>query len=496
MARLLGFAKTKTAGEKKVSEDQLLRILEASYLNSTVGGEYNTPEDVQGMIDKLSSLPQTPDTMEKIVTLNNKKLQISARLTDVMAQKGVFDSDLQAGLDGAARNNFKNVKNLIGSYAAIYGDAAERYDNEVLKNITQRYGAESNIPPENLAYRKTLADKAKFFAQLFNSYNVRDPKTGEVGALDTSGIAMQIDTNPTTGAVQRIDIMPSGQVDNKSYMRTDAGINVVDGLPNKKLPVYLRVNDIGVDDTGKTIRGGSLGNITYQEKFNEGANGAMSTANILEPKKASVGLWNKIDFWSSDTPDEKLNDSIDSIKNNGINFSNPSYKYDSNDVPNGNVLKMGNRVFYSTDKDNQILEITGKNASEKDDNLKKYLSSIGKDPAKVSPYFITKDYLTAPDGNSRVQGQIDANYLAPSNAPSQPDAFTPTVQPQQQADTMTEAGADMRDKFFSSPLSNPAKQSSAVNRPNKPDVSAEGTKTSSSIGDIVEKGKSFFRKFA
>lgn len=491
MARLLGFSKTKAEGA--ASSDQMIRILEKTYLARTATGQYQTTQDVEGLIGTLKGMAQTPDVMEKIADLEDKKLQIQTKLGDILASKNVFDTDLQAGLDGAAKANFKNMKSLIGSYAAIYGDAADRYDSEVMGQVAQRYGTTDSIPQENLDYRKTLAEKAKFYAQLFNSYNVRDEKTGEIGLLDPSGIAVKVDTNPVNGSVQHIEIIPSGQVDGKNYMRTEVGVNVVDGLPNKKLPIYLRVNDVGTTADGKTIRGSTLGNIQYQEKINDKASGATGSAGVLVPHQEHVGFFSKLNFFS-DTPAEKLNKSIDSVTKNGVSFSNDSYKYDSNDIPNETVLKMGTRVFYSTGKDGQILEITGKDGAEKQDNLNKYLTGIGKDPNKILPYFITKDYLTAPDGNSRVQGKVDANYFNAPTIPGAPTSFNaPKPSPLGFGGSLQPAA--LTDSFFSKPGmgTQTTTPSIAVNRPNKPDAAPVGSEKKISIGDLVEKGKSFFR---
>src|SRR3990167_4406393 len=476
MARLLGFQKTAAGDSAKV-----ISLIEKSYLNQTTGGEFNTSEDVQGLIDIFSKLPQSTEVQLKVADLTNKKLQIEGKLNDILSQKNVFEMDLQKGLDNAAKNSLKNMRSLIGAYASIYGDAADRYDNEVLSDIAKRYGTTGTIPDETLKYRDTLNEKAKFYAELFNSYNTVDEKTGELGALDTSGIAVQIDTNPKNGSVNRIEIVPSGQVDPKTYMRTDVGLNVMDDLPNKKLPVYLRTNDVGVTADGKAIRGSNLGGITYEEQISQTDGGGSRSAGFLTPKKESVGFFSKINFFS-DTQEELKNNSINSIKANGLRFSSSAYNYDSQDIPNDNILKMGNRLFYSTSKDNQILEIAGKDSGEKIDNLNKYLTSIGKDPNKMSPYFITRDYLTAPDGSSRVQGNVDANYFSPQSSPSQPTSFDTSSSP---PTIPTDEGTPPATSFFGDAL--------RVNRQNKPDTPSLESGSGMFSSNLIEQGKSFFR---
>ena len=491
MARLLGFTKTKATGA--ASSDQMLRIIEKAYLNRTKTGEYQTTQDVEGILEQLKRLPQSPDVMEKVADLENKKLQIGAKLNNILSEKNVFDTELQGGLDVAARQNFKNMRNLIGSYAAIYGDAAERYSSDVLGQINEQYGTAGKIPDDTLAYKKTLDNKAKFYAQLFNSYLVQDPKSGEFGALNTDGIAVTIDTNPTNGSINHIDIVPSGEVDGRNYMRTEVGVNVLDTLPNKKLPVFLRTNDVGVTSDGKTIRGSQLGNIKYTESMSEKSGGTTSSGQVLAPTKEVPGFWSKVNFFS-DSPEETQSKSVDAIKQNGISFSSSVYNYNSQDIPNGNVLRMGNRLFYSTDKDDQILEISGNNSGEKQANLTKYLQGIGKDPSNVLPYFITNDYLTAPDGNSRIQGKVDENYFSPESSPGQPTSFQ-TNQPSPTAEVSSVQKPQAMSGFFGGGAGRGAefKPVLSKNRDNKPNVAGETLDGKISTSDVIDKGKSFFR---
>lgn len=487
MAKLLGFQKTKSED----NSDKILNLVTSSYLNRTKGGEFNTVEEVDGLLDTLKGMPQTLPVQQKIADLTNKKLQIAGKLEDILSQKNVFDMDLQQGLDTAAKNNFKDMKGLIGSYAAIYGDAADRYDQDVFSKVSEKYGTTGSIPDDTLKYRKELQDKAKFYASLFNAYNVKDPKTGEVGHLNADAYAVQLDTNPTNGSVTHLEIVPSGSVDDKNYLRTEVGVNVVDGLPNKKLPIYLRTFDGGLTSDGKTIRSAQLGNITYDsvptQKKDEDIGGA--GIGILKPQKEKAGFWNTVNIFN-DSPEEKLNNSIDSIKKNGISLSSGAYKYDSNDVPNDAVLRMGNRTFYSTGKDGEVLEIKGANSQEKNDNLNKYLTGIGKDPAKQLPYFVTRDYLVAPDGSSRVKGSVDANYFAPPVPPAPSSTFN-TSSPQSSLppapsnidSTGTALQAPEGMGFFSN----------RVNRESPPKTGTESASGKVSISDVIEKGKSFFR---
>ena len=477
MARLLGFQKTKSD-----TGDNTVRLLEKTYLNRTKYGEFNTVEEVDGFIGTLKGLPQSNTVQEKIADMENKKLQISTRLGDILSDKNVFDTDLQDALAGSAKNNFKNMKGLIGSYAAILGDAAERYDQEVVSNVMERYGTTSNIPAETLQYRKELNDRAKLYASLFNSYNVQDPSTGEIGMLNPDNFAVIVDTNPVNGSIQRLDIVPSGSVD-KGYMRTEVGVNVIPNLPNKKLTVFLRTNDTGVTEDGKSIKGAQLGNISYQGTVDSTDDESLSKG-ILKAEKQKVGFLNWANIFS-DSREEKLNASIEQVRESGINFDSGAYQFDANNVPNDSVLKMGSRVFYSTGKDNEVLEISGKSAQEKQTNLDNYLKSVGKDSSKMLPYYVTKDYLYADDGSYKVKGKVDENYFTPPQISEQSNQFN-NVPQRSQVDIAAQQ-----------PTEQPAEQSffaGRTNRPNKPEEPTESAGGAFSVKDVVEKGKSFFRQ--
>lgn len=499
MARLLGFNKPKKEGGGAASSDQALRILEKSYLNRTPYGEFNTVDEVDGFLNALKGLPQTADVQEKVADLENKKLQISTKLDDILTEKNLFDNDLQEALSVAARNNYSNMKSLIGSYAAIYGDASEQYDSQVVARVSKRYGTTDSIPDETLAYRKEIEEKAKFYSQLFNAYNVRDPETGKVGMLNPDAFAVVVDTNPTNGSINKIDIIPSGKVD-KNYMRTEVGMNVVEGVPGTALPMYLRTFDMGMTEGGRPLIGGQLGNIKFQgvtdAKEDEDVGGA--GVGILKLQKKDVGFGSRLNFLS-DTPAESVNRTLEKIQADGISLSDQSYKYDSNDVPNGTILKMGSRLFYNTNKPGEILEIAGKDGQEKFDNMNKYLQGIGKDPsAAANPYFVTKDFLYNGDGSYKVKGNIDQNYFSTQLPPTTQSTFNqgaPSVFGG--APESASAPAMATDSFFAGKTSTPSNvpvSSTAVNTPNKPDVQSDSSGGEASLGErVIDKGKSFFR---
>lgn len=485
MARLLGFSKTKS-----VSGDKTVSLLEKVYLNRTQFGEFNTVEEVDGFINVLKGLPQTVEAQGKIAEMENKKLKFQGKLDDIFAEKNVFETDLEEALANSAQNNFRNLKGLIGSYAAIYGDASARYDEELISKIVKRYGTTATIPEQTTAYRKELEEKAKMYATLFNSYNSQDPDTGEIGLLNPNNFAVLVDTNPANGAIQRIDIVPSGQV-GEGYMQSEVGMNIVPGLPNKKIPMYLRTNRIGLTEDGRAIRGAQLGNISYEGTSDIASKDENVSKGILTITKKDVGFWSKLNIFN-DTNNEKINQSIDQIKEGGINLDSGAYNFDNGAVPNESVLRMGNRLFYSTGKDDEVLEMGGKNSAEKNSNLDMYLTNIGKNPNEMLPYFITNDYLYSSDGAYKVKDNVESDYFEAVTSPAPPTVFdAPPPAPEAGVSSLRTAPG-----FFSSQAPQPTAQStpSGINRLNKPDEARESSGGKLSINDVVEKGKSFFRR--
>lgn len=492
MPRLIGFQYTKKSNDlpgSKASSDQLLRIAEKSYLNSTRYGEYGNVNDVDGFLKQLSKLPQTPDVIEKTVDLNNKRAQIAAKEEDIKNQKNNFDYNLQVDLDNAAKTYIKDPKSLIQEYARIYGEAEAKYNKDVMSYIGQRYGAESKIPSDVSSGREKYKEKATWLSSTINAYNLYTN-------LDTEGIAFEIDTNPSNGSIVHVNIVPSGEIDKSNYMRTNVGAKVVKNDPASNIPMYLRTNDVGRTEDGMTIKGALLGNIKFKEGINVSGTSSKSL-NELQPEKLAGDL----KFWN-DSPIELRNKSIDQINRDGVDFSTGDYKYDSLDIPNNSPVSVGQRLFYSTDK-GELLEMSGKDNDERQAMMKKYLSDNN---IKANlPYTTTSDYLK----NRTIKGSIDSNYLNTQNGIPQPKwgGMQQSAKPQAQSASFTPTG----DSFFAKPrnLNEPEQEGGVTtpstsgeleskflplrNRQNKPDIAPITTKNKTSVSDLIDKGKSFFR---
>lgn len=513
MALLGGFRAAKPQQEgRQATETQVANLVTEAYLNRTKYGEFNTVEEIDGAIAELAKLPQSVVVMEKIAELQNKKLQIGAKLNDLLNDKNLFDTDLQEQLTFAARNNFDAPLGLVGAYAAIYGDAAQRFEDDIATTISERYGTADKIPQEVLDYRKELEEKANTYGSLFNSYQFQDPDTGELGIHNGDAFAFKIDTNPATGNITRVEIVPAGNSTAlEGYMRTDTPLNLVDGAPSKKVPVYLKTFDAGTSETGVQLRGARLGAFTYMgsatkpSKADQESLDGIGFQSLKVQNTDKQGLFERVGRavvpkwfgWEDSLFGPEQQDVIDVVRQDGINFKN--FQFDSNDIPDGVVLRMGNRLFYSTDADNELLEVKGANENERRANLQKYLQGNGKDTRMMDvPYFITRQSLQSPDGSSRIKGSIDANTFQPQ-LPTSPQASA--LGPRPAASTTAPSSVLQPNGFFANQLATgnqtttPATLPNRTNRPNIPEQSVESREgVGNFFSDVIEKGKSFFRK--
>lgn len=491
MARLIGFRQAKQA--TATSEKNIVDLVVKSYLNRTQYGEFNTVEEVDGAINALKGLPQTINVQERIADLENTKLKIRAKLNDLLMEKDKFDSDLNEALTEATRANLQNPKQMIGSYAVILGDAYERYENDIYSNVFKRYGTIDKVPAEVIDYRKKLEEKTKLYASVFNAYNFIDPDTNEVGLLDPNAFAIVLDTNPAGGKVIRMELMPSGEVNRDIYMRTDTPLQIMEGLPSKKLPTYLRTFDGGMSEFNKPVRSAVMGGFVYSGVDSAAKKDDIGTLGIGELKVQKEGegffkglgraLVPKWFGWEENVFGRAQGDVVQNLRDDGILLKN--FQFDSADIPNGAVLRMGSHIFYYTDQNNEVLEISGKNENEKLKNLDNYLKGIGKDPKIAGmPYIVDKSFLSAPDGSSRVKGTIDENYFTPPSPSTPPIVGASTVAP------IAPPQKIPQDTFFS------GRQQSFETKTSTPVVMQpkESSGGFSSVPDIIEKGKSFFRE--
>jgi len=497
MPRLIGFLSAPTKARKGAStEKKTLGILEKQYIvNNTKYGELNTTEQVDGLISSMLKLPQTPDVQTRILELQAKKAQFIGKQEDLLNTKNVFDADLQDAIQSSTRANFKDPQQLIASMAAIYTGKAAEYQDTLYTTVKDRYGSVASIPAEATSYGQELDKKAKMFASLFNAYSEKDA-SGNLGNLDPNGFAVRIDTNPLNGKVQNVSIVPSDEVNADQYMRTEVGMNVFNSLPNNRLPIYLRTYDGGVTKDGKKIYRSKIGSTDFEaikSTQSADANGESVSGysqGLLTPVIKDEGFWGN---FKRDTPEELSNDNSKSLIENGLNFNAPDLQYDNHDVPRDRVARIGGDLYYTTPNNDGVLKADGRDINEKKANMARYLQSIGRDPKLTDqPFFTTRDYLQGPQGTSRVQGNIDANYFSALPKANPNISLAPPPAPSLSNLQSQSTGNALSPAALSSPGLN-VLSGGQVNTPNRPDAPKESSGGTSFVNDIIEKGKNFFR---
>lgn len=514
MARkLVGFYTPKKSG---ASDSDLVNLVVSSALAGTKYGEFNTPEEVDSALVRLKALPTSVESEVKINEMEAKKTQLETKRTDVMNDKNVFDTQLQDAKIAIAKNNLANPRAVIGNFAALYADAYDKYQTDVMAKIYERYGTTGDIPAEVTAYLGDLKAKAAQYAALMNSYNPAigyDPADGKVGPKDPGAIAFKIDTNPATGNMVNIDIVTTDGIDSKNYMRTDTNLNM-GGNGFKQLPVYLRTYDQAADKEGNVIKAAVLGGLKYEGTTSKQTDDDSFSQSELKLVSGSESLIRNIRrvFMSDAKEKEKFGSDVrpgkmaNRIKEDGLDFSQ-NFKFDSNDVPADSLVRVGNRYFYSNPA-GKLDEISGKTIEEKMKNFNGYMKSLGKDPSQYAvPYYATKDALYNADGTLRTGSTITDKGVGVGSLPSSsvsgiPNGGKPQVTSLGYGNSQTSDSALTPSIGPSSIPGNaePAPVASFFgnkNTPNKPDAPApvtQGGKTS--FNDLVDKGKSFFRSLA
>lgn len=476
MARpyLTGFIQRPKAGG--TSSAQALDLIRKSHLSQTQGGEFANVAEIDSYIEKLKKMNQSdPKVQEEILDMENKKLQFQANQQDLISTKGVYETILQKAVSNAIKNNFNNPKDVLASLAAIYGDASANYSEQVLSKVFDKYGTTKEVPAEMLNFSKELEAKGKTYADLFNSYNFQDPQTGEIGALDPNGFAVLIDSNPATGKVISMDFVPTDKLPD-GYLRADVPLNMGEGA--KKLPTYLKSYDVGVTEAGTKIKGARLGNFEFagtteakkKEDDKRIGNG------ILKAQKPEESVWKSLArvFLPVSLEYKWLGRSVerdyDTFKKSGVNPAN-GFEFDSTDLPGNSLVQVGSKTYYQDDNGG-LMELAG-SGDEAKQNLDTYLSGLGKQP--VGRFFADKNYLVDPQGASKVKGMIDKNVFSPEmSKTSAPISFAPPA-----PDTRMVS----KTSFFAN----------QVNRPTTPPPPRETVKGKGIIGEIIDKGKSFFR---
>lgn len=516
MARkLVGFYSPKSAG---VSDSDMVSLVVSSALAGTRYGDFNTPEEVDTAINKLKQLPDSVEAAVKINELSAKKTQLDTKRADIMNDKNVFDTQLQDAKVAIAKNNLSNPRAIIGGYAALYADAYDKYQSQVMSKIYERYGTTGDIPADVTAYLTELQTKSNQYASLMNSYNPAlgfDKASGKIGPRDPDAIGFKVDTNPATGNIVSIDIVTTDQMDTKNYMRTDTSLNMGSDQ-YKQLPVYLRTFDTGQDADGNTLKAAVIGGLKYEGTTTKQQADAGFTQNQLKLTSGSESVWRNIGrvFMSDAKETEKFGSPVrpgkmaDQIRSDGLDFSK-NFKFDSSDVPTDSLVKVGSRLFYSN-PDGKLNEISGSTTEEKLKNFNGYMKALGKDPSTYAlPYYATKDALYNADGTTRTGAAITDKGVGvgslPAGAVSQiPNGGKTQVTSLGYGNSQNSGAIDPSIGLGGTPppptVATAAPQSMSAffankNKPDKPNAPAPVTQGGfTDVNALIDRGRSFFKK--
>lgn len=491
MSKLFTLHRSKPeSGTVKDIQEKYITLAEQAYLNKTNRGQFDTTDDVQGMINILQGIPGAQNSVSvqtKIAELNNKALQFESKKNDKLNAKENYDSKLKSQLQKDASGNYKNLGSLISAYASTYNDYANAFDENVIVPASKRYGSDDTVDDATLKYRNDLMKKAEYYSKLFNLYNSN--------FLNPSAYAVVIDTNPANGTIISLDIVPnkpatekdSFGVDESKFMMTDIPVN---GLAGNQFPMYLSANNAGKTKDGKLIKKAQFGNKTFE------ALGSKSSAEgtedqsvgILKIKKENVP-WQDSAFIFNQSEVEQRNTALKELSTSGLDLSKSTdINFDSNDIPNGSVLKMGSRLFYQPKNSDKILELDGKDENEKKTNLESFLKSSNIDSEKITRYQITSSYLKDDSGSSKVDSKkVNSSYFEPAGSIPQSTLGKPTAQQMKERLDSFEQGQSSPEEQGEGFFTN------RVNRQKKPSQPKESSGGKSSVNDVIDKGNSFFR---
>lgn len=496
--RLTGISIPKSANGSLTDADtnRLTDIIEkAAIRDNTAYGEVRTPSEAAAVHAALSTkAPQTLYTQEKLLDYENMGHKTQAALADVNQNVDLFDSDLKAQLKDAAGSSINNMQNLIGNYAQIYTDAAEKYQANVADKVLSRYEA----PPAGvMTYLADLKKKATMYSGLYNSYQMKDA-SGEYGVLDPNAYAVLVDTNPANGKISNVEIVPVGDAP-AGYMRTDVGTNVFpssdSSVKAKQLPMYLRGEVSGTDGSGKNIYTATIGGL----KFSATASADGSKNATLSLQRTDEGSF----FHKLFTPDN-----APAIKSQGLFFDDTAaFQFDKNAIPDNSIVHVGSKTYFQS-SGGDLFNVSGKDSNEMKANLTNFMKMKGVDPANVHDFYAAGDYVYKPDGTTKVQGAIDANLLK-VGPNTQPPVSTGPTSMLDFTGTRPPTGGTMPTSTAAIASAPPAVDSGSPldkaasffggrkNTPAVPDkaVASRGN-TPISGNDVIAGGESFFKKVA
>ena len=474
MAKILGFKKSSGGA----SPEQMIRIMEKTYLNRTATGEFSNESDVQGFLEVLNKMPQTPEVMEKVADLENTRLKILSKQDDILNSKYVFEDNLNDALRLDARNSYKNLPQLVSDYANNYANAEEEIDQYINTNIYARYGTSAPIPDDLIKLKNKIKDKVQFYGSLTLALATPEGQA----RLNTEGLAVQIKTNPVNGNIISLDVLPSGQVDSH-FMRTDIKAKVSEDT-SLSIPIFINPEKGQTTTDGSQTTYAKLGSVQLKgtSKAVKGDEDILAFgAGELKAQNEETTMWDWFKFGDAQVLEDEregTNRGIDAAKTTGMTFNNLSF--DGNDIAPGSIVRKGSRLYYQHEN-GDVSEFDGKDLTERKSNAQKYLLQTGDDSTKVDfPDYVDDTYFINSDGKYKVKDKIGADYFSPASPSNTGSSvFTPSATSTPQTVSATE-NPQLLSSFFNN-----------KNRLDKPNAKTETTTPS-----FIAKAKGFFRTAA
>lgn len=441
----------------------------------------NQIEAVQGQ------LAQNPSVEAQIANIKlgtqKQDLLIKQRKSAHSTQSyndSISDDKKEAMVD--SKGNIISLTTLASRYNDIYSGAAIDYQRKVVDKAIES-GTDTQ---EMRDYQKALQDKANFYQNIAIAANTRGPD-GKVGNYTNLGIVAVPSINPSDNSVQGIDFMTSQEATkNKNLMLTDTGIQSTD--EGGRIPMALPVNYYpDPTNPNKLVAQATFGNVVYS-----GQRVPLTDSNgdpILDANgDQKYSTTDQLKVQNANDPN------IKDVLTNGVSLkASLGVKADTSGKPAlGTVTTRGGKVFY-TDENGKTQYAPGDTLEDSTNNMKTYLSFLGKDPNKLMPSAL----LTAPSGTD--PNMIDMSVTTtPRASTSQPQQFSsPYAGLGSVAGPLVAAATG----FFSKKAAEPAQQApqtapaptpttpEAANKPNAPKESVGGK---SWVTDIVAKGAKFF----
>lgn len=483
MAILFGARTNK--GERKDTEQQIVSLALKKITAQTTAGEFSNVSEIDAAIKSLSNLPPSVELEGAVADLEAKKRQFEVRRDDMQNSEGIFRDNLNDALKEGASNNFGSIDALVFEYANIYNDAEERLDSFINENVYKRYGSAAQPSEGLLNLKKEIKEKSRYYSTL--QFALSDPT--QYANIDTESLGIAVRTNPVTRKIVSVDVLPISEIP-KDMMKTDIKSKYADveGAPASN--IWVNTVDLGYDESGKVkMKRGVLGSVDFQGKSRPiTVGGDVEEGGFLEAQRKNTTWFDWFKFGAAQEEEdrnEQTNDWISAAKTNGVNLA--QFSFDGNDIPDGSVVRKGNRLYYQM-KGGDVVEFSGSDLKSRAETAKKYLETIGENPNKLNAPAWVDDTYFVQDGRSRVKSVVNEDTLKAPTAESKPMSSL-----QDMGSEFTALGATIPPaSFFSDP--NRVKTAGArVNRPTKPEAPTDSVEGMTIAAKVIDKGRSFFR---